>query len=299
MAPKPVSRLAPTPSGLLHLGNAVNFLLTWLLVRRENGGLHLRIDDLDGFRARREFVEDIFFCLDWLGLDWDEGPTGPDDFYARFSQMERMDLYKKPLSKLLQEGAAYACSCSRKDIAVSGKKGLYPGTCRKKGLLPEAGLTSIRLLVPSGTQVHPGEKNFLLDEKFGDFVLWRKENLAAYHLVSVLEDEAMGINLVVRGEDLFPSTCAQLFLAQKLKLKHFPAALFIHHALVGHASGEKLSKSKHSLSLSEMRKGGAGPSDIFRFVAKFLCMEDKTIFSLNDLRLLFNESGKFSQGNAD
>ena len=80
----PISRFAPTPSGFLHIGNALNFILTWLLVRRRGGRLHLRIDDMDGIRVRPEVVEDIFYSLDWLGLDWDTGPSGPEDFHARF-----------------------------------------------------------------------------------------------------------------------------------------------------------------------------------------------------------------------
>lgn len=292
---KLVSRLAPTPSGLLHLGNAVNFILTWLLVRRENGILHLRIDDLDGLRAKREFVEDIFSSLSWLGLDWDFGPSDPGDFYACFSQMDRMDFYRKSAEKLLCDGFAYVCTCSRKEIAAISDTGLYPGICRKKGLSFEAGVSSIRLFVPEQTRISLEEKNFLADEEFGDFVLWRKEDLAAYHLVSVLEDEAMGVNLVVRGEDLYPSSCAQIFLAEKLGLEQFPLSRFVHHGLVSMTTGEKLSKSKNSLSLSEMRKSGAAPSDIFRFVAKFLHMEDKKIQSLKDLQNLFDEKRHFPQ----
>lgn len=292
LAKRPVSRLAPTPSGLLHLGNAVNFLLTWLLVRRGNGILHLRIDDLDNLRSKKIFVDDIFVCLDWLGLDWDLGPSGPDDFHARFSQKDRMDFYRKAAQKLLEENSAYACICSRKEFSASGKKSC-PGTCRGEKLALRKGFSALRLMVPAKTEFSLHGKSFFLDEIFGDFVLWRKEGFAAYHLVSVLEDEAMGVNLVVRGKDLEFSSCAQHFLAGKLALEKFPAAFFVHHELVSHVSGKKLSKSQNSLSLSEMRKAGAAPDDIFRFVAKFLGMEDKKIKSLNDLKCLFNESEPF------
>ncbi|MBE7179290.1 MAG: tRNA glutamyl-Q synthetase, partial [Mucilaginibacter polytrichastri] len=120
------SRIAPTPSGFLHEGNAFSFVLTWLLVRQSGGKLRLRIDDYDLPRVRREFIEDIFRLLDWLGLDWDEGPQSPDDHTRNFSSKRRYDLYRNLLSVFLSFELAYTCSCSKKELA----KGAC--TCKEK-----------------------------------------------------------------------------------------------------------------------------------------------------------------------
>ncbi|TYT73279.1 glutamate--tRNA ligase family protein [Desulfobotulus mexicanus] len=286
----PFSRMAPTPSGFLHLGNALNFILARLFVYRQVGKLHLRIDDMDGIRTRKEVIEDIFYSLDWLGLNWDTGPSGPEDFYARFSLMNRMDSYGKAVDTLLENKLAYACDCSRKSLAAQGIMGAYPGLCRNKGLYSETMKTSIRLQVPENTKINMGLRTQALAEDFGDFVLWRKENLAAYHLASVLEDDAMGINLVVRGADLLPSTAAQLFLAQTLGLQNFPAAFFIHHGLVAGKKGEKLSKSRGSHALCEMRESGISPAGIFSFAADFLHLETKDkIQDIETLQRIFND----------
>lgn len=129
-------RLAPTPSGYLHLGNACNFLLTWLLVRRAGGSLRLRIDDADAGRSRPEFIDDIFRQLEWLGLDWDLGPVGPDDFAARYSQLKRLERYRELLRKLSERELVFPCTCSRKQIQALSPNGLYPGTCRQHRLPP-------------------------------------------------------------------------------------------------------------------------------------------------------------------
>ncbi|TWI70722.1 glutamyl-tRNA synthetase [Desulfobotulus alkaliphilus] len=286
----PFSRMAPTPSGFLHLGNALNFILTRLFVYRQKGRLHLRIDDMDGIRTRKEVIEDIFSSLDWLGLGWDTGPSGPEDFYARFSLMDRMDTYRKALNTLLENKKAYACGCSRKSLAAKGIRGAYPGFCRKKALCFEPMKTSIRLRVPEDTKINMGLRTQGLAEDFGDFVIWRKENLTAYHLASLLEDDAMGINLVVRGADLLPSTAAQIFLARTLGLQNFPAVFFIHHGLVAGKKGEKLSKSRGSHALCDMRESGLSPSAVFSFAADFLHLGRKdTIPDIETLQRIFND----------
>lgn len=289
----PVSRLAPTPSGFLHLGNALNFILTWLVVRQGGGRLHLRIDDMDGIRCRPEVVEDIFFSLDWLGLDWDAGPSGPEDFYARFSLMQRMELYSQALFPLMEKKRVYACTCSRKSIARAVGDGVYPGFCRTAGHRLEPGKTALRLRVPANTEICVGNRTFRLDEAFGDFVLWRKENLAAYHLASVLEDVSMGVTLVIRGEDLFPSTAAQIFLARMLDLNAFGAIAFRHHGLVLGKGGEKLSKSRGAYALSDMREAGQSPLGVWRFVADFLGLPSSlSMGSLKDLQEAFGEASE-------
>ena len=129
-----VSRLAPTPSGYLHLGNAFSFILTWLLVRRLGGKLHLRIDDLDAPRLNQDCLEDIFIQLEWLGLDYDTGPHGPEDHLRHFSQSLRLEEYMSALEEIRESGLLYACSCSRKQYLSKSKNGQYPGTCREKKL---------------------------------------------------------------------------------------------------------------------------------------------------------------------
>jgi glutamyl/glutaminyl-tRNA synthetase len=129
------TRLAPTPSGFLHIGNGASFIATWALARAFGGAVLLRIDDLDAERMRLEYVEDIFRTLDWLGLDWDEGAFSVEDFSKNWSQHLRLDAYEKALKNLQQTGDVYACTCSRKDVRLASENGLYPNTCRAKRLL--------------------------------------------------------------------------------------------------------------------------------------------------------------------
>ena len=129
------TRLAPTPSGFLHIGNGASFVATWALVRAFEGKILLRIDDLDAERMRPEYIEDIFKTLDWLGLDWDEGPFSVDDFFKNWSQHLRLDIYEKALNDLAKTGCIYTCSCSRKNIRLNSTNGLYPNTCRNNRLV--------------------------------------------------------------------------------------------------------------------------------------------------------------------
>jgi len=190
----PVSRLAPTPSGFLHFGNAVNFLVTWAIVRSRKGRLHLRIDDMDGIRFRPDVLEDIFTSLDWLGLDWDTGPAGPDDFYQNYSLQKKKEYYRDRLQALYKTGKTrqhtFVCRCSRASIKKVSPNGLYPGTCRNAGLVFEPGIHAVRLRVKNDTCIQVNNQPINLANTFGDFVLWRKDDQPSYHLASLLEDEA-------------------------------------------------------------------------------------------------------------
>lgn len=280
-----VSRMAPTPSGYLHLGNAVNFLVTWVWVRRQGGTLHLRIDDMDGIRTRPEIVEDIFRSLEWLGLDWDSGPMGPEAFYREFSLQHRRDYYRECLMQCRKEtDLLFACSCSRKKIAAAGKKGLYPGTCRYCAHPLVKDHTALRLHVAKGTLMAVGTEEISLDEAMGDFVLWRKDDMPAYHLASVLEDAAHGVNLIVRGRDLLVSTAAQLYLAEVLGADLFQKCQFYHHDLILDQDGKKLSKSRGAYALKDLREYGGDPASVFRSAAPFLGIApEETVTSLADL----------------
>ncbi len=275
------SRLAPTPSGFLHLGNAVNFLLTWLFTRRAGGRLKLRIDDADCARSQPAFVEDIFRQLAWLGLDWDEGPAGPADFFARHSQLLRRDRYQELLNELGERGELFACCCSRKEIRAASPSGLYPGTCRGNGR--PGGGHAIRVHVPEGSLVPVNGTEVPLCREMGDFVLWRRDDLPAYQLASLADDLADGITLIVRGEDLRVSTAAQLFLAGLLGRRDFLTATFYHHPLLTGPNGVKLSKSDNALSLAAMRRQGAHPSDVYRATAGALGLGAEQVRNLAEL----------------
>lgn len=274
-------RLAPTPSGFLHLGNGVNFVLTWLLVRQAGGTLKLRIDDADATRTRPEFVEDIFRQLEWLGLDWDEGPEGPDDFRRRHSQLRRLARYREVLKEL--SAHTFACTCSRKEIAARSADGLYPGTCRDRRGRPQIP-HAIRVRVEPECTIRVAGEEVTLGRTMGDFVLWRKDDLPAYQLVSLTDDLDDRINLIVRGHDLLASTAAQLFLAERLGAAAFLAARFLHHPLLTDPSGRKLAKSDRALSLAAMREIGAAPVTVYRETGRLLGLVPAIIHSLADLQ---------------
>ena len=276
------SRLAPTPSGYLHLGNGVNFLHTWLRVRKAGGVLKLRIDDLDGERCRPVYIEDIFRQLDWLGLDWDEGPTGPDDFGRHHSQQLRMQRYREVLENLRQRTRLFTCTCSRKEIQRRSPNGLYPGTCRH--LTHRSGAShALRLLVEPGPILEVAGQTIDLSRELGDFVVWRRDDRPAYQLASLVDDLDDRINLIVRGEDLRGSTAAQLYLAGKMGRGEFARVHFIHHPLLFGPDGRKLSKSDDSLSLAALRVRGETPLSVYRAVARQLAINPAEISSLADL----------------
>lgn len=230
-----VSRIAPTPSGYLHAGNAYNFILTYLLTRSLSGILHLRIDDYDLGRYRREFVQNIFDVLEFLGLDCDKGAKSIDDFEQNFSFKTRAKRYENALEKLDE---IYICECTRatKDAYENG---IYTKICKDKKLKFIKDKTAIRLSVDENDEL--GRQ---VAAQMGDFVIYKKDFTPAYNFASVIDDEDMGVNLVVRGEDLLPCTLAQRYLAKRLNFS-FLNAKFIHHKLLLDGA-KKLSKSSKS-----------------------------------------------------
>ncbi len=280
----PVSRIAPTPSGFLHLGNAVNFLVTWALVRRQNGILHLRIDDMDAPRFRRDVLEDIFECLDWLALDWDAGPASPDDFYRKFSLQANTDYYRQRLATLSrQSGQTFCCACSRSAIKKISPSGIYPGTCRDAGHPFIPGRHAIRLKVADHAMVRVDGRKIDLAQTFGDFVLWRKDDQPSYQLASLLEDERIGTTLIIRGEDLLLSTAAQRYAAARFDLKLFPACRVRHHGLIMAHNGTKLSKSRGAYALKDIRESGIGPQVALKAAATVLGLPENEIHTAKDL----------------
>ncbi len=275
------SRRAPTPSGYLHLGNAVNFIITWVLVRKGGGVLRLRIDDADGSRCRPEYVADIFRQLEWLGIDWDEGPGGPDEFARLYSQQYRFERYRQVLQELQEVGSAYVCTCSRTEIKARAGSAVYPGFCRQKNIVDD-GQAAIRLHVPSSTVITVGDREVPLATMMGDFILWRRDNSPAYQLASLVDDLDHDINLIVRGEDLLASSAAQLFLARSLGDNIFSQVQFFHHGLLSCPLGNKLSKSDQALSLNALHEQG-GKVAIYQAAAPYLGLDPCRVTTLTDL----------------
>ncbi|GAB3579107.1 nucleotidyl transferase family protein [Hymenobacter daeguensis] len=262
--PPVVSRLAPTPSGFLHLGNAVNFVLTWLLTRQAGGTLHLRIDDLDRARLRPAYLDNIFRVIDWLGIDYDHGPTGPDDFLRHHSQLLHLPAYNRVLRRLAQQpGLVYGTRRSR----TGGLTDLVPLD------VPGA---AWRLRVPPPVYAvgpNAGEIQIPFSEVMPDFIIRKKDGVAAYQVASIVDDLRLGTTLVVRGQDLQPSTAAQLWLASQLsETAAFNASRirFHHHLLLTDEAGRKLSKSQQRPLDAGVLAAAAGPQAVFSAVARLL-----------------------------
>lgn len=262
-----ISRLAPTPSGFLHLGNGMNLAITWALSRATGGKLILRIDDADRSRLKPIYVEQLFVDLDYLGLDWDEGPESPADLEP-WSQRNRNENYLDLLNILSKE--IYACECSRSQIKEINPDGRYPGTCRERGLPNLKGKTATRWRTPS--DLVEWEDGFLgkvqsRPNSAGDVILWRKDDYPAYHLCSLSDDIQWQVNLIVRGEDLKDSTGVQLALARSISAESFQKIAFFHHGLIKEKDGRKMSKSEGGTSLRGIAVAGTAPALIFQSAA--------------------------------
>ena len=260
------SRFAPSPSGRLHLGHAFSAAVGHAAARGAGGAFRLRIEDLDAGRCRPEFVDGIYEDLRWLGLDWD-GEV--------LVQSKRTHLYTEALERLRDQGLVYACFCTRADIAASltaphGDAGAhYPGTCRdlpddpaRRASIPHSWrLDSATALahagLPSWTE-QDGHPYRASEADIGDAILARKDAPASYHLACVVDDAASGVDLVVRGADLRPSTPVQRLLQSLLGL---PEPTYLHHPLVLHADGRRLAKRNIAPTLAAMREASVdGPA---------------------------------------
>ena len=239
----PLTRIAPTPSGFLHEGNRLNIRTTADLATSLGATLALRIDDADAARYRREYADDIFATLHGMGISWTVGPRDVDDFEQHWSQRARTEQYRNELRKALESGLdVYACACSRAQQTGPASGGCAGG-CRSRSLALEPGRTSLRIVVDAGTRVTIGEEVIPLADAMGDFVIWRRDDLPAYQLVSVVEDRDLGVTHIVRGRDLISSSAAQVHLARWTGAHNVAEAVYVHHGLVTDSSGAKLSKS--------------------------------------------------------
>jgi glutamyl-tRNA synthetase len=243
----------------------------------ENSGkLVLRIEDLDGDRCAPEFREAIAEDLRWFGLRWDEGPDVGGTF-GPYVQSERREIYLAAWKKLRDAALIYPCTCSRQDVLQSAaaphhenEEPVYPGKCRpRSSAISDAALPSghnWRFHVPDGEAFqfvdrHFGPQTAIAGVDFGDFIVWRKDDVPAYQLAVVVDDAAMQVSEVVRGADLLLSTIRQLLIYRALGLS---VPQFYHTELITDPSGKRLAKRDASLSLRELRNSGASPQDLRR-----------------------------------
>lgn len=266
------TRLAPTPSGYLHMGNVVSFVITAALARKTGARILLRIDDMDRERTNKEYVQDIFDTLNFLEIPWHEGPKNLHEYESEYSQVHRVGLYSKALNQLKESGSIFACACTRAQMLKVNAERIYPGTCNDKALdlntkdacwrLDTRRADTIEVNTLEGVVAVP----FPLD--MNSFVVRKKDGYPAYQLTSIVDDVFFGVDLVVRGEDLWHSTLAQLYLAKMLGERSFADTTFYHHALIKDSSGEKLSKSAGATSIQYLRKQHKKPADIFSAIAQ-------------------------------
>lgn len=297
LVPTPTSnyrgRLAPSPTGFLHVGHARTFWTAWQRARDAGGTLVMRMEDLDPDRSKQSYAEAAMEDLRWLGIRWQEGPDrgGP---YAPYVQSKRKNLYLAAWRKLLRGGHLFPCRCSRKDLEAAlsapherlgqqpGKleplddEPIYPGTCRHlQGYTPQLpGPTSVdfespeggnwRFRVPDGAVVefddlNLGPQRFVAGQDFGDFLVWRRDGVPSYQLACVVDDAEMRITEVVRGADLLKSTARQILLNRALGYSD-PA--WFHCRLVVDHNGRRLAKRHDALSLRALRQSGLTPMKI-------------------------------------
>jgi glutamyl/glutaminyl-tRNA synthetase len=258
-------RLAPSPTGYLHLGHARTFLIAAERARQARGTLILRNEDLDPDRCRPEFAAAMIEDLRWLGIEWQEGPDrgGP---HAPYSQSQRRDFYLAVWKQLRDRGFIYPCTCSRKELAQSATapndsddEPIYPGKCRARtgarAFETPVGV-NWRFRVPDGEEItfvdqHLRPQAYVTGQDIGDFVIWRRDDVPAYQLAVVADDQAMRITEVVRGADLLKSTARQLLLYRVL---NWEPPQFYHCDLVRDDNGVRLAKRHDALSIRKLRE---------------------------------------------
>ena len=276
----PCGRLAPSPTGYIHLGNAWAFLLAWLAARSQGGQVLLRLEDIDPQRSRPDYAAAILEDLRWLGLDWDYGPDtgGPGGPYV---QSLRSEIYDTALTQLEQSGLTYPCFCTRKELRqlaaaphVDDTGAPYPGTCRHlneeqvQAMLQSGRKACVRLRCPQ-TPIRfddavMGPQSFLLSRCGGDFALRRSDGVVAYQLAVAVDDALMGVTQVVRGRDLLSSTPRQMYL---YRLFGASPPQYIHVPLLLARDGRRLSKREHDLDLGALRARGFSGEEIVGRVA--------------------------------
>ena len=250
-----VTRFAPSPNGMLHLGHAWSAIVAHDLAKARNGRFLLRIEDIDGARSRPELADEFRRDLEWLDLEWEEVPA----------QSTRLESYREAANHLFERGLLYRCTCTRSEIASHGPQigpegPVYPGTCRGRATDPgkpaalrldvQKALAEVGELIWEDENAGPVQAN---PRPFGDVVLVRKDEPASYHLAATLDDAADRVTLVTRGADLFTSSHIHRVLQELLGL---PVPIWHHHTLLLDENGEKLAKRRGSASLADLRLAG-------------------------------------------
>ena len=268
------TRIAPTPSGYLHVGNVLSFSITAYLARKTGARILLRIDDLDRARLRSEYVRDIFESLRYLGIPWDEGPEDMQEYEAKYSQFHRLKEYRAALEELKQAGQLYACDCPRNALTEAHLCPQHripfssPGVNWRLHTHPDTPLTIRSLWQPPLTTALPGDMQ--------DFIVRKKDGFPAYQLASCVDDHYFGIDLVVRGADLWSSTLAQFYLSKLLGENTFGKSTCYHHPLLkDDRTALKLSKSAGATSVQYLRQKGVRPPEIYATIAKMAGCEEQ------------------------
>ncbi len=273
------TRFAPSPTGELHLGNARTALFNFLLARHGAERFVLRIEDTDASRSRSEHTVGLLHDLHWLGLEWDAGP-GREDGLGPYYQSQRAALYAERFVELERQGAVYPCFCSAVELEVArhaqraaGRAPRYPGTCRdlsadeRRRRLGAGQPATLRFRVPAGrhiefTDLVHGAQRFLSDD-IGDFVIRRADGSAAFFFSNALDDAAMGVTQVLRGEDHLTNTPRQLLILEALGL---PAPRYGHISLILGSDGAPLSKRHGAASVREFRERGYRPEAVVNYL---------------------------------
>jgi glutamyl-tRNA synthetase len=290
-------RFAPSPTGYLHIGGVRTALFNWLWARKQKGVFILRIEDTDQERSTAESVRVIFDALKWLGLTWDEGPDlgGP---HAPYTQMERLAIYREHTERLIREGKAYRCYCTKEELEAQ-RQALkardpkatfkYPGTCRNRTDQPDLPFV-VRFKVPeSGSLTY-------VDKVFGsvttpnaaqqDFVLVRSDGVPLYNFGAVVDDMTMGVTLVARGRDHMVNTPPQIMIYEAFGAR---VPEFAHLPMMLAPNGEKLSKRHGAVSVGEYQTQGYSPNAVLNYLARFGWSHgDQEVFSIDELVAAFD-----------
>jgi glutamyl-tRNA synthetase len=290
---QPVGRLAPSPTGILHLGHARTFLLAYWQIRARGGTLLMRMEDLDGPRCEARFVSAALTDLEWLGLTWD-GPV--------WLQSDGLARLNSAVSTLLEAGKAYPCVCSRGDILraqsaphADSAEPRYPGTCRGRftsfaqAEAQTGQAAGARLLVPEGSIAIEdgvsGPSNWDIARTVGDFLIAKRDKAPAYQLAVAVDDAAGGVTHVLRGDDLVMSAARQWHVQSALGLPH---PRWFHVPLVTDETGRRLAKREADLGLAELRAGGTDPRAIVAWAAESAGLAVPTRVTASEVTPLFN-----------
>jgi len=288
----PITRLAPSPTGVLHLGNARTFLINWAMARQAGWKIVLRMEDIDGPRIKAASDQQAIEILQWLGMDWDDGPT---------YQSHDLQPYRDALERLADQGWLYPCEATRKDLesAQSAPHGdqhelRYPGTHRNRAGGPRDDWPSLleddryawRVVVPDEliefTDTQHGQVSVNVQQQVGDFVVATKLGLPSYQLAVVVDDARQGVTHVVRGDDLLRSTARQVLLYRMLGLGALPT--YTHVPLVLGEDGRRLAKRHGDTRLIKYRDQGIDPHRVIGLIGAWCGLCDDGECELMDAR---------------